>query len=156
RCASTCSVSGASCGKNRANARCSTSWSPRGPARHTPASGAGSTVLTADLVAARRRGDELRIAKLDDETRARAVHIAARLLTIAPAKVGKTREELDGAIGAVDTSAQMAKVRAGLAKLIEDRCAFDTADDAAPAELRHVLFARAAEARRAATFDRAA
>ena len=65
RCASTCSASAASCARARASAPCSTSSSPRGRPRPTPASGGGSTVLTADLVTARRRGDELRLIPVD-------------------------------------------------------------------------------------------
>ena len=58
RCASTCSGWAACCARATASAPCSTSWSPRGRPRPSPARGGATTVLTADLVrraAARRR-----------------------------------------------------------------------------------------------------
>ena len=98
RCASTCSGWGASCARATASARCSTSWSPRGRPRPSPASGGGTTVLTADLVGVRRRGDELRLVPVDDRRRAHIEALAAALASVAREHVGKTRDELDDAL----------------------------------------------------------
>ena len=76
RCASTCSASGASCaaqdGKRAAALR---AGHRAAPARPSPASGGGITVLTADLVSVRRRGEELRL--VADRRRAPGAHRGA-------------------------------------------------------------------------------
>ena len=55
-------------------------------------------MLTADLVGARRRGDELRLAPTDDARRARIAALAAALTARARDEVGKTRDEVDEAL----------------------------------------------------------
>ncbi len=57
-------------------------------------------MLTADLVTARRRGDELRLIALDDGRRARIAALAATFSDVARAHVGSTRRELDDALDA--------------------------------------------------------
>jgi uncharacterized protein len=117
-------------------------------------------VLTADLVNARRRGTELRLVSLDAEGRERARAIAEALVAIVTAHVGSTREELDGALSAVDVGPREHRLRDGLVKLIEDRCAFDAGDDADPEAVRREVFTRASAARAALSaadrFDRGA
>ena len=106
-------------------------------------------MLTADLVLARRRGGELRLQRLGDDDRARAREIAAELLEAAGEHVGRSREELDEAIDAVHVAPQEARWRAGLAKLMTDRCTWDEAvSDRAPV-VRSAVFLRAAAVRRA-------
>jgi predicted nuclease of restriction endonuclease-like RecB superfamily len=105
-------------------------------------------VLTADLVRARRKGDELVLVKLDAAGHARAEAAAHAVLSAARAHVGRTRGELEEAIAAIDVEARDERVKAGLAKLALDRCAFDARDEAAAVELRRTLFLRASEARR--------
>lgn len=117
-------------------------------------------MLTADLVLARRRGTELRLVKLDEEARARARAIAERVVKVTLAHVGRSREDLDDALEAIRVPAQEVRLRAGLAKLMIDRCTWDEdAGTAAPA-LRQDLFVRAAAVRRAlpagVRFDRGA
>ncbi|HEY2514568.1 MAG TPA: DUF790 family protein [Polyangiaceae bacterium] len=117
-------------------------------------------MLTADLVLARRRGTELRLVTLDDEGRGRARAIAERVVKATLAHVGRSREDLDDALEAIRVPAQEVRLRAGLAKLMTDRCTWDEdAGTAAPA-LRQALFVGAAAVRRAlpagARFDRAA
>ena len=75
-------------------------------------------MLTADLVRARRRGDELKLTALDAGGRAAALELAATLLALAEAHVGKTRAELDEVMDAVIGGARDRKLAAGLAKLI--------------------------------------
>ena len=106
-------------------------------------------MLTADLVRARRKGDELVLGQVDAPTRARARGIAEAILAEAREHVGRTRDELEEAIDAIDVEARDERIKAGLAKLVDDRCTFevDLAIDAV--EVRRALFLRAAAARRA-------
>jgi uncharacterized protein len=117
-------------------------------------------VLTADLVNARRRGNELRLVSLDAAARERACAIAAGLLAAARSHVGRAREELSLALSAVDAGPREHRLRDGLAKLVEDRCQFDSAHDADPVAVRHDVFTRASAARAALAiterFDRQA
>ena len=116
-------------------------------------------MLTADLVIARRRGAELHLVKLDDAARSRARTIAAALIDATNANVGNAREEVETAIDAVLVAAQDERLKAGLAKLIDDRVTWEEAlgDDAVA--LRSALFTRAAASRKALDvgerFDRA-
>ncbi len=106
-------------------------------------------MLTADLVNARRRGGELRLVGLDAAARERAEGLAAGLLSVALAHVGRTREELEGALSAIDVEPRDHRLRAGLIKLIEDRCEFDTNDDADAEEVRRQVFTLASATRAA-------
>jgi predicted nuclease of restriction endonuclease-like RecB superfamily len=115
-------------------------------------------VLTADLVNARRRGNELRLTSLDADGRARAGAISERLIEAATRCVGRTREELDGVLGAIDVGAREHRLKDGLAKLVEDRCVFDAKEGLDPEEIRRDVFTRASAVRLAlapgARFDR--
>jgi predicted nuclease of restriction endonuclease-like RecB superfamily len=117
-------------------------------------------VLTADLVNARRRGNELRLTALDAFGRASACTIAEALLGAAAAHIGRTREELLAALSGVDVGPREHRLKDGLMKLIEDRCEFRTADDADPQAVRRAVFVRASAARAALDaadrFDRSA
>lgn len=106
-------------------------------------------MLTADLVNARRRGTELRLASLDAEGRARAHTISEQLLEAASLSVGGTREELEATFAAIDVGAREHRLKDGLAKLIEDRCAFDAKDGLDPEEIRQDVFTRAGAVRMA-------
>jgi len=119
-------------------------------------------VLTADLVTARRRGDELRLIPVDDERRARIATLAAAFSDVARAHVGSTRRELDDAFEArasdADVPAGDRRLVGAVQKLVQDGCRFEEPDAEAAAALRREIFRRAAAARRAATptapFDR--
>jgi hypothetical protein len=121
-------------------------------------------VLTADLVGARRRGDELRLIPVDDDRRARIEVLAAAFAGIARAHLGATRAALDGALddaaAGEDGPGVDRRLTAAVQKLVYDGCAFDEPDAEAAAALRRDVFRRAAAARRAAApgarFDRAA
>jgi predicted nuclease of restriction endonuclease-like RecB superfamily len=78
-------------------------------------------LLTADLVRARRHGDELKLTPLDPAGRATALELAASLIALAESHVGKTRGELDDVFDAVIGGARDRKLAAGLAKLVWDR-----------------------------------
>lgn len=117
-------------------------------------------MLTADLVRARRRGDELTLTPLDAGGHAAALELAATLLGLAEAHVGKTRGELDDVMDAVVGGAKDRKLAAGLAKLIWDRAELAEAVPIDPEALRHDVFARAqaawAQIGEGDRFDRAA
>ena len=100
-------------------------------------------MLTADLVRARRRGDALVLLALDAAARATALELAATLIALAEAHVGKTRGELDEVIDVVIGEARDRKLAAGLAKLIWDRAELAEAVPIDPETLRHDVFARA-------------
>jgi predicted nuclease of restriction endonuclease-like RecB superfamily len=107
-------------------------------------------VLTADLVSARRRGNELRLVAFDDDARARAREMAGRLIAVTGSHVGLTREDLEGSLDAVDVGPREHRLKDGLVKLILDRCELDTEDgDLAPEDVRADVFGRASAARSA-------
>lgn len=111
-------------------------------------------MLTADLVNARRRGDVLHVTPLDAEARQRAAALAEVFLALARDHVGRTRDELEEAWGAVEVDARDRRLADGLCKLVEDRCALDAEATSDPEALRRELFLRATAARRDGTFDR--
>jgi len=115
-------------------------------------------MLTADLVSARRRGDELVLSRLRGQQRARAVELAAALLDAARASVGSTRDELTELWRRIDTLARERRLVEGLTKLLEDACEFEADASLDPPALRQEVFARASETHRSLrdgeTFDR--
>jgi len=104
-------------------------------------------MLTADLVRARRRGDELVLSRLSAKQRVRAEQLAEILIGLAQSHVGRTREELHEAWGRVDSLARERRLVDGLRKLIEDHCEFSVPRDVDSVELRRRLFTRASERR---------
>jgi predicted nuclease of restriction endonuclease-like RecB superfamily len=116
-------------------------------------------VLTADLVTARRRGDELRLVPMDDARRARVAALAAAFSDVARANLGSTRAQLDDALEARAADADPdRRLSAAVMKLVQDGCSFEEPDGEAASALRREIFRRAAAARRAASptapFDR--
>ena len=117
-------------------------------------------MLTADLVNARRRGSDLVIAKLDAESRSRAVAIAAALIDRFREGVGLSRDELEAELASVEVGAREQRMKDGLAKLLDDRATWDLVNGLDPEKVRRDVFVGAANARRAlltgARFDRSA
>jgi len=105
-------------------------------------------MLLSEHVLAQRRGDNLVLRTIDVATRGRAETMARELVAIAQSHRGATRGELEAALGAVDTLAKDAKIKAGLTKLLLDSCTFETEPPVPPEELRKDLFVRAAKERR--------
>jgi uncharacterized protein len=103
-------------------------------------------LLTADLVRARRRADELVLTPLDGAARATALELSSSLLGLAEAHVSKTRGELADVMDGVIGGARDRKLAAGLAKLIWDRAELAEAVQIDPEVLRHDVFARARDA----------
>lgn len=114
-------------------------------------------MLTADLVQARRRGDQLLVSPLKGARRERARGLAGAMIGVVQAHVGATRGELEEALEAVEAEARDRKLLRGLMRLLLERCAFEAEEGADPAGLRAALFTAAAAARRAdpaGTLDR--
>ena len=110
-------------------------------------------MLTSDLVPVRRRGAELQLVALDAKKRARALSIAEMLVEIARTHVGEARGDLEEALSQVPAEPRDEKLRAGLAKLVLDRCTFEAEAKLAPEEVRRALFLRAPEWRREGSIE---
>ncbi|HXJ21165.1 MAG TPA: DUF790 family protein [Polyangia bacterium] len=114
-------------------------------------------MLTADLVTVRRRGDELRLLATDEDRRALIRTVASALLDEARALVGRSRDDVESALRETqDAFADDRRLTAAVGKLVRDGLQFQQSDPALSADLRRDLFQRAAQARRAGGFDRAA
>lgn len=96
-------------------------------------------MLTADLVRARRRGDELRLTALDARTRAEALELAGALLDLAQRGLGQRRDELEELCDAVVGGARDRRLAAGLYKLVLDRCELGEDSALDPVELRRAV-----------------
>jgi predicted nuclease of restriction endonuclease-like RecB superfamily len=105
-------------------------------------------VLLAEHVLAQRRAGALVLRTLDAAARGRAEIMARELLAIAMSHVGASRGELEEALETVDALPKDVKIKAGLTKLVLDRCKLETENVVEPIALRSELFARAAEERR--------
>ena len=119
-------------------------------------------MLTAELVGARRRGDELRLAPTDDLRRERIAVLAAALTARARAEIGNVRDDVEEALRQTAAALEEGGDRrlcAAVGKLVRDGLRFEETATSDATELRRELFTRAAAARRAAgaaPFDRAA
>ncbi len=106
-------------------------------------------MLLSEHVLAQKRGDSLVLRKFDAAARARAELVAIGLVEATKRHVGRPRGELESALAAVDSEARDAKVKAGLTKLLIDRCTFEADPPLPPQALREEVFSRAAAERRA-------
>ena len=116
-------------------------------------------MLTADLVSARRRGDELRLAPTDDVRRGRIAALAAALAARARQEIGSLRDDVEEALRQTATALEEGDRRLGAAvgKLVRDGLRFEESSGETATELRRELFTQVA-ARRASgatPFDRA-
>jgi len=113
-------------------------------------------VLTADLVQASVRRGEVRpkYIRTDD---AENLELAAALIQIFESYVGKPRHELNSELEQLSGTGTAFILHRGLAKLLLDRCEFDTDASVEPSELRRSVFEKAAAVYREvdAPFDRA-
>lgn len=110
-------------------------------------------MLTSDLVPVRRKGAELQLVAMDAKKRGRALVIAEALVDIARSHVGEARGELEEALSQVPAEPRDEKLRAGLAKLVLDRCTFEAEAKVEPEEVRRALFLRATEWRRSGSIE---
>jgi len=106
-------------------------------------------VLTADLVRAKKKGDELVLVGMSGPLRERALAMAAEISGTAAAMVGSSREDLLEAFLAIEASVREQRVKDGLVKLVLDRCTFGVEETLPPSAVRRAVFLRAAAARRA-------
>jgi predicted nuclease of restriction endonuclease-like RecB superfamily len=119
-------------------------------------------VLTAELVGARRRGDELRLAPTDDARRERIARLAAALTARAREEVGNLRDDVEEALRQTATALEEGgdrRLGAAVGKLVRDGLRFEETAGETATELRRELFTQAAAARRGAgltPFDRGA
>ncbi|MBW2736933.1 MAG: DUF790 family protein [Deltaproteobacteria bacterium] len=113
-------------------------------------------MLTADLVRARRRGDQLYVSPLTPKKRAIAVEAATQLVGAARAHIGEVRESFEQVCRAIISQCDDRKLAAGLRKLVDDRCEFERPAGGDTAMLRAEVFAHAHNERRTGRFDRKA
>lgn len=105
-------------------------------------------MLTGELLRVRRKGEEIVPRYLSTQVRQRLEPTAAALISRATGCRGLRRAELGAALDEVPCRPADRIVVAGLRKLLLDRCEFVVSEGADPAELRDLLFRRAAAARR--------
>jgi predicted nuclease of restriction endonuclease-like RecB superfamily len=105
-------------------------------------------MLTADLVRATRRGTQLHVSALTGKQRVRALELAETYLGLAVAQCGVAHHELKAAWAAIEVLPREVKLTAGLLKLIEDACEFESESEIEPRQLRSDVFSRAAAQRR--------
>lgn len=106
-------------------------------------------MLTAALIQARVYKGEVRpryLAPDDAET----LQLAARLIELFEEHVGQPRHALEDELEALLGSGTAFQLHRALAKLLSDRCSFDTEAAADPVELRRAVFEAAATAYRQA------
>ena len=109
-------------------------------------------MLTADLVRARAYKGDVKAQYLDrDDEEPRL--LAATLIETFESSIGAPRRQLDETLKDVLGAGTDFLLHRGLAKLLFDRCEFETAGDIDPVELRRRLFSTAAGMRREAGHD---
>ena len=113
-------------------------------------------MLTADLVRVNVRGGEVKPLYIDVE-KEESLALAAALIRIFEAHTGEARRRLDGELRDFLGSGTAFLLHRGLAKLLFDRCEFQTAAAVDPAALRRAVFENAAARHREArmaTFEK--
>lgn len=106
-------------------------------------------MLTSDLLRARKRDGVLHAQYVRGEAADRLLPIARQYVEVYRRSVGRSREELDAAAGAVEVSARDRVTALGLRKVLDDQCEYDAPSGVDPEEVRREVFLRAAEAQRA-------
>lgn len=117
-------------------------------------------MLTSDLLRVRRRDGALTAAYVKGEAAERLLPIARAYVELYRRMVGRPREEIDEAVGAIEVSARDRVAALGLRKVLDDRCEYEAPSEVDPEEVRREVFLAAAAAQRAldvrADLDRAA
>jgi predicted nuclease of restriction endonuclease-like RecB superfamily len=101
-------------------------------------------MLTADLALSWQRGDEIK-PRLLSAADPRRLREAQALVTLFKEHVGRTRGELDRAIGEYAGAGTDYRIMRGLTKLLLDRCEFANAAAFDPVGARRALFLKASE-----------
>src|SRR6266540_4059128 len=101
-------------------------------------------MLTGKLVRVRFSRDKILPTYLKTDDR-QWLDWAETLLTMFRTATGRTRGELDDDLNEVFAAEPQPIVPQGLAKLLEDRCEFETQADHPPEEVREAVFLEAAK-----------
>lgn len=104
-------------------------------------------MLTADLVRARPRGDQLILKPLADNQRTGALALAAEYIERLQAAVGRARKDVLLSLDDVPVPVRSRVLAAGLRKLLDDRCTWEREPGPEPLELRGFVFEAAGRAR---------
>jgi uncharacterized protein len=117
-------------------------------------------LLTSDLIRARRREGVLTAQYVQGDAAARLLPTARAYLEIYKRMVGRSRDDIDAEVGAVEVAARDRVTALGLCKVLDDQCEYEGPSGIDPEEVRRDVFLAAAAAQRAlgvrAAFDRAA
>ncbi len=105
-------------------------------------------MLTSDLLRARKREGVLHAQYVSGEAADRLLPIARAYVDLYKRSVGRSREEIDAAAGAIEVPARDRVAALGLRKVLDDRCEFDAPSGIDPEEVRREVFLRAAEVQR--------
>src|SRR5690606_7780159 len=106
-----------------------------------------SALLSPDLIATRRRGDELKLAPLSAADRERAIEIAQEILYALGGLLGSTEEEVELCLGGIECTTREKKLKTALERLALSNSTFEAPTELAPVELRRMVFEEAARAR---------
>ncbi len=104
-------------------------------------------MLTGKMVRARLHGNRV-VALYLDAKKPELVETAERLLDIFRSRQGDSRGELEDDLRETFENSPAQLIVQGLAKLLEDRCDFETVSDHPPSELREAVFTHAAALRK--------
>jgi len=110
-------------------------------------------MLTGDLLRADVGRSRVR-PRFVDPASAELLALSGELVEEFRAHVGRTRGELRAALEGRARAGDRVRLERGLAKLLADRSEFESSSELEPEAVRALVFARAAEARRAGTFER--
>lgn len=113
-------------------------------------------MLTVDHARLRRKAGVVEVVPLCGVSSERAREVAEVAIDIVKAHEGAARADLEEALDALPVDAKEQRFGRGVKKLALDACDFDVDSEIPPEELRADVFAAAADARRAGTFDRVA
>jgi predicted nuclease of restriction endonuclease-like RecB superfamily len=105
-------------------------------------------MLTADLVRAQRRGDQLKLSPLAGAARQRAEEIALIALETARGYIGRSRQQVVAAWEQLPRSAREQRLFAGILKVVEDACEFAAQPELDAEAVRRALFEEAQRERR--------
>lgn len=117
-------------------------------------------MLTSDLIRVRRKAGALQPQYLRGPAAARLLPVAEAYVHILEQHVGRSRDEIEAALGAVPVPARDRVAALGLRKVLDDGCEFEVREGVDAEGIRREVLAAAAEAHRSldvrARFDRAA
>ena len=105
-------------------------------------------MLTGKMVRVRYARDQI-VPQYVDAANAQWLQVAEQLLGIFRASNGSTRGQLDEEIDDLFGDLPTPQIHQGLAKLLEDRCEFETQSSVPPDEVREAVFLAAARRRQA-------